>query len=481
MGYTYYFYRLYTSQLNYYGITRTSVKIRFQAHKSNYNIGNCSCSSKLLFETGEEVKYEILSTFNVDTFDELERIKEMEKEYILNNECVNKSIPTGQFKNDDDKRSYMRDCKRRFDIKVKQQTQFKKVLVELIEVFYINQFNNNLGINIKNKIFTEYIEKINKVKMIINDFMLNLHKQLIERGTTESTATLYIKHLYNLNHQKPFTSLAFLKKVDTIKSILDKYAKSTQLGMLGGILGVLVSIKDKSGYKSLHTKYSNLLKEIKDENGKENPVNEKTDTQEKNWIEWEQVEYLKDQLTKEVLSYGKTISQKQFDRVLQFFILSLYTDIPPRRNKDYLDMVIVKKYNDNMSNDKNYLSIDDKHLIFNSYKTAKTYGKQIIDYSNNKELRFAVELYLKHHPLVKGRMGKSTQIPLLVSYNGSPLNQINSITRILNKIFGKRVGSSMLRHIYLSSKYKDDMGDKETDAEAMAHSVSQQKDYIKKD
>ena len=317
--------------------------------------------------------------------------------------------------------------------------------------------------------------------MQINDFMLNLHKQLIDRGTTETTATLYIKHLYNLNHKKPFTSLAFLKKIDNIKDILDKYAKSTQLGMLGGILGVLVNFKDKSGYKSLHTKYSNLLKEIKEENEKENPVNEKTDTQDKNWIEWQEVQEKKDNLKEEIDSFGKTISQKQFDKVLQFFILSLYTDIPPRRNKDYLDMVIVKKYNDKMPDDKNYLSIDDKHLIFNSYKTSKTYGKQIIDYSDNKELRFAVSKYLIHHPLVKGRMGKFTQIPLLVHYNGSPLNQINSITRILNKIFGKKVGSSMLRSIYLSSKYKDDLNEKETDAEAMAHSVSTQKSYIKKD
>jgi hypothetical protein len=315
--------------------------------------------------------------------------------------------------------------------------------------------------------------------MKINDFMINLHKQLMDKGTTESTATLYIRHLFNLNHKKPFTSLAFLKKFDNILSILDNYAQSTQLGMIGGILGVLSLYKDKNGYKTIYNKYSNLLKELHTTNDKENPSNVKSEKENKNWITWEEVLDIKNKLENEIDSLGKTISQKQYDKVLQFFILSLYTDIPPRRNKDYAEMYIVKKHNDKMDKDKNYLSINDDKLIFNVYKTSKTYGQQIIDYEDNKPFKEAVKVYLKYHPLIKGRMGKNTMKPLLVSYSGSPLNQINSITRILNKIFGKKVGSSMLRHIYLSNKYGDDLDEKESDANAMGHSTATQKEYIK--
>ena len=63
--------------------------------------------------------------------------------------------------------------------------------------------------------------------------------------------------------------------------------------------------------------------------------------------------------------------------------------------------------------------------------------------------------------------------------DGHPLVQVNSITKILNKIFGKRISSSALRHIFLSDKYKDVTKDMKADAEMMAHSVGQQKDYIK--
>jgi hypothetical protein len=61
------------------------------------------------------------------------------------------------------------------------------------------------------------------------------------------------------------------------------------------------------------------------------------------------------------------------------------------------------------------------------------------------------------------------------------LNKINSITRILNKLFNpKKVGSSMLRHIYLTEKYGDKLNELEDDAEAMGTSTNMaQSTYIK--
>jgi hypothetical protein len=76
---------------------------------------------------------------------------------------------------------------------------------------------------------------------------------------------------------------------------------------------------------------------------------------------------------------------------------------------------------------------------------------------------------------------KTKEFKLLVKADGSPLNTVNSITRILNKIFGKKIGSSMLRHIYLSSKYGDTIKEMEKDGVAMAHSSSVQREYIKTD
>jgi hypothetical protein len=54
---------------------------------------------------------------------------------------------------------------------------------------------------------------------------------------------------------------------------------------------------------------------------------------------------------------------------------------------------------------------------------------------------------------------------------------VNAITRILNRIFGRKVAASMLRHIYLSDKY--DIKEMKADADAMGHSLEEQKKYMK--
>ena len=56
------------------------------------------------------------------------------------------------------------------------------------------------------------------------------------------------------------------------------------------------------------------------------------------------------------------------------------------------------------------------------------------------------------------------------------------ITRILNKVFGKKISTSMLRHIYLTNVYKDvpQINKMENLANEMAHSVSTAMEYIKR-
>ena len=76
-------------------------------------------------------------------------------------------------------------------------------------------------------------------------------------------------------------------------------------------------------------------------------------------------------------------------------------------------------------------------------------------------------------------MTATSQVPFLVNFNGSPLDKVNSITRILNKTFGKAIGSSMLRHIFLTGKFGPVLEEQKKIAGNMAHSVEQQKDYIK--
>jgi hypothetical protein len=204
----------------------------------------------------------------------------------------------------------------------------------------------------------------------------------------------------------------------------------------------------------------------------------KTKKQTDNWLSWDDVESRKNELRGGLVEGNKrTIDTAEYDKILQFVVLALYTEVQPRRNQDYLDMYIVKKWNEKMPTDKNYLDMTGKRFIYNKYKTAKKWGAQTQEIPDS--LWEVFQLFFKYHPLWKGdAKRKADPVKLLVSADGTPMTAVNAITRLLNKVFDKKVGSSMLRHIFLTDKYKDTLEEMKKDSLAMAHSTLQQRDYV---
>lgn len=318
----------------------------------------------------------------------------------------------------------------------------------------------------------------------ISDFMDNLKNELIsEKKITETSAILYIKNLFMLNKKQPFNNLSFLKDTSTIDELLKSYKENTKKTILSSIVSVLSLYKDKPTYKKLYEYYYNLMMN-KASDMKKIDINEKTTTQNENWLSWDEILKAKTFLKNMVHSFkdNKFITPSQYEVLLSYVILSLYSDIPPRRNQDYMDMYFVPNLKDNKTdNSLNYLDWENNQFVFNHYKTAKKYGRQ--DIPLNDDILETLKIYLKFHPLNSApslkKIPKNTFFKFLVYSDGSPLNAVNAITRILNKIFDKKIGSSMLRHIYLSSKY--DISDMKNDASMMGHSLNEQRQYIKQD
>jgi hypothetical protein len=303
------------------------------------------------------------------------------------------------------------------------------------------------------------------------EFMLQLVQDLIkEREIAESSANQYIQTLYSLHGKTPFTNLSWLKNTADVEQKLSQFAPSTQKGYIAAIVSVLSLVKDKSAFKKT---YQHYYQKMMDGSKTEDKPDGKTKKQEENWLSWEEVQKKKHELHEEVVKWveSKHISPSQYDTLLRYVVLSLYTEIPPRRNQDFMDMYAVKKYSDDLPKDKNYLDsiASPKTFVFNKYKTAKTYGQQKVELP--AELTQALTWFLRHHPL---RTNKVKEFKLLVAHDGSALNSVNAITRLLNKIFGKKVGSSLLRHIYITNKYGDVKQEQEEDAKAMGNSVREQ-------
>ena len=109
-------------------------------------------------------------------------------------------------------------------------------------------------------------------------------------------------------------------------------------------------------------------------------------------------------------------------------------------------------------------------LVLNEYKTSAKYGEKKIEL--NPTVRKVLRKWFRHN-------GSGH---LLTDKHGRALGS-NGITktwtRIGQKHLGKSLGSSLLRHSYLSDKYAETNEEKQKDADLMMHSVAMQDGYIK--
>ena len=321
--------------------------------------------------------------------------------------------------------------------------------------------------------------------MIITDFVMSLQEELEKRNMSESSILQYIKVLLNLykkiHGNEKLNSLKFLKDLELIeKTIKENYKETSQKNIYNILRSILYPHKEKKGFKNVYDFYKEKSEDINKEIIKNVSQNKKTDTQEKNWITWDEVKKIQDDLkteTNKIIS-KKNIGSSEYETLLKNVVLHLYTELPPRRN-EYQHLLIVPN-SDDLDDNKNYYVKDEGKFILNNYKTSKKYGKQIIEVPDN--LTTAINNYLQYHTLFNAsKKKKNYEIPFLVNKSGVPLTQVNSLTRLLNKIFKKNIGASMLRHIYLSDKYGEDLEEMKEDSKMMGHSLGQQKEYIKKD
>jgi len=315
----------------------------------------------------------------------------------------------------------------------------------------------------------------------MSSFVSKLADDLRTKGLSESSITLYIRNLKAINGGEDFANLNFLKKVDDVTAFLAGFKPSTRKSYIGCIISVLGLYPTNKPLTNLKNKYYTLFKEASETLNK--TAGERSETQKANWIDWADVEKVWEEKRAEIgdimarpVKKGKkvvqfTITDAEYTKLLNFMVLSLYVKTAPRRNEDYTRMYISTDGSGVEDTTKNWLDVENKQFIFNQFKTSKKYPSQKIDIP--AELMDVIQLYLKYYPKTV-----ETGDKFLVFANGSPLESINIITRILNKVFGKNVGCSMLRHSYLTSKYGSVNAEKEKDAENMGHSVAMQSQYV---
>ena len=303
-----------------------------------------------------------------------------------------------------------------------------------------------------------------------------LFDNLKSKNISESSLKLYLSNLKRLNGGQEIKNLNFLKDIEKIVDKIKDYKPNTRRTYIISIVSLL---KQEPKQKKLYDKYYTLLLEY-NKDLKTNNV--KSAKQQENWITQDEIKEIYNKMGAELKPKleKKKLTDAEFQELLNWVVLSLYTLNPPRRNLDYQYMVIVKKYSDELDKMYNYLDLEKNEFHFNNFKTKKTYQRQTVPI--NEELQHVIKEYLKFHPLAKLIKKKDSIVPFLVNFNGAPFENTNTITRILNKIFGKKIGSSMLRNIYLTTKYSGNLESLNKDATDMGTSSNTiQNQYVKLD
>lgn len=326
--------------------------------------------------------------------------------------------------------------------------------------------------------------------------MDNLISKIQKRGVRNSSLNLYRRHLNKIHK---FLTGSEFKNMDFVNShnkdlneFLNKQSSSVKKNYISSILVGLSPDSKKNPDEKYQDVYNNLSKMLVEEHSNyinSKKENKKNDKESDNWLEWNDILKLKKTLGNElrkrnVKLSNKEINKKNKDLLQQYLVLSLYTDIPPRRN-EYADMQIINKsdYNKLNDNDKE----DNIYLITNGRNKKKmSFGRSAVkSETENKynvfdvpsNLNSVINLWLNYH----------NEKYLLEDSRGNKLTK-NGLTKYLNKIFQpleKSISTSMLRKIFLSHKFKDEAKrekEKEELSRKMNHSKEvQQSIYVKFD
>jgi hypothetical protein len=278
---------------------------------------------------------------------------------------------------------------------------------------------------------------------------------------SESSITTYnsiIKNLYKKVFQKN-GDIFNVEDFNDSEKVLN-YLQDIPSNKRKTILAAITVLTDNE-------KYRNQMNEDVDKYNVEISKQEMTDNQRENWIESKEINDLLNKFENESkLIYKKKDKTIAELRIMQNYIILCLLGgkyIGPRRSLDYVNF---KTKNINKSTD-NYL--EKNEMIFNSYKTVKSYGTQ----------KVKIPAKLKN-VLLKWIAINPTDYLLF----DSNLNKMSSVklNQTLNKLFGgRKISVNALRKSYLTEKYSE-MSRKtkelEEDMTMMGSSINVSQNYI---
>tara|TARA_R110000765_G_scaffold68108_4_gene131649 strand:- start:343 stop:1308 length:966 start_codon:yes stop_codon:yes gene_type:complete len=263
----------------------------------------------------------------------------------------------------------------------------------------------------------------------------------------------------------------FLDDPQNVLGKIDSLHYTTQRNFLNAIIVLLMALNTDEKYDKLLKEYGDLRDGFNNKYDEENKSGIISDKQSKNFATIEEVYEMINKMGDELKPIKKKnkdeITKKEMNLLQVFVLFSIYAKYPMRNDVSEMEAISKRDYNKLKEDDKkskNYLVVHKGGVFFvlNKYKTSKKYEEikiEIDDPSVKKLLRY----YLRMNGM--GVLFKSS--------TGKPLTRIE-ISKILlkysKKYMDKSISTTLLRKIYLSSKYGDIKKELEKDNQIMGHS-----------
>ena len=289
-----------------------------------------------------------------------------------------------------------------------------------------------------------------------------------DRGLKQSSIKSYesIMKKIAFNFKVKSISTTFIKKnIDKILEFYSDKSHSKQIGVYTVFLIVLSPKEKKKPSKINLDVYNKINIKLKQMNNnykidKENQV--KSSKEEENWVDLVTIyDFIRENETTYIKLFKLKKTQVNYFNLQKILIMKLYTEIPPRR-LDYSDMIYItlKDFNNLSDEDK----LKNNYFVLSKSKINKSmfwFGKL-----NTKSLDSSVALG------VEILMGKSIEKIILLLRTHNKINNLllNSkmkkmtkstfsklIQSIFIEFFNKNIGASLLRKIYISNFYKNDI------------------------
>ena len=298
-----------------------------------------------------------------------------------------------------------------------------------------------------------------------------------------NTIKQYTTNLNKLKKMFDTDNYDFLKKPKDVMDKLSDLHYLSQRNILNAVIVLLMALNDDKKYDELLEEYGKLRDELNNKYNDEQKSGVISDKQSKNFATTEEVFNMINEMADELKPLKKkntdNITKKEKQLLQAYVLFNIYARMPFRNDVAgmmSINQAAYKKLSDEEKKENNYLVVPSKgnlYFVLNKYKTSKKY--QELDLKiEDKDLRKILRYYLK----VNG-MGV-----LFKTSTDKPLTRIE-LSKVLlkysKKYMNKSISTTLLRKIYLSSKYGDMKEELEKDNKVMGHSKQVALDtYVKK-